>query len=249
MMTCLEARGILEREVADMDESELRTALMIVARHMGEDRALPLVLSVKGSGLPDAEEIGRTIVRAIEGSDDDFAMECCYERDYDGVESPEESASRHTSAVCDAFSDMVEDLTEAGRAEEASALLLGIASELRKVHGWHDVEPWMTELAGTIGRCVAEGRLTDALRYRSRSVRRNDGQLDGEPRPAGADVVLDESGSGVLALLHGCGVERCPAHRASGHGEGVGAHGMADSILADGCCRHPRHDLRFPSLS
>ena len=177
MMTRIEARGILEREVADMDESELRAALMIVARHMGEDRALPLVLRVRGSDLPDADEIGRMIVSAIEGSDDDFAMECCYERDYDRVESPEESDFRHTSVVCDAFSDMVEDLTEAGRADEASALLLGIASELRKVHRWHDVEPWMTELAGTIERCVAEGRLTDALRYRSRSVCRIDGQL------------------------------------------------------------------------
>ena len=102
MMTYIETRGILEREVADMDESELRTALMIVARHMGEDRALPLVLRVRGSDLPDAEEIGRTIVRAIEGSDDDFAMECCYERDYDRVESPEKSDLRHISAVCDA---------------------------------------------------------------------------------------------------------------------------------------------------
>ena len=177
LMTYLEARGILEREIADMDESELRTALMIVARHMGEDRALPLVLRARESGLPDAEEIGRTVVRAIEGSDDDFAMECWYERDYDGVESPEESALRHTSAVCDAFSGMVEDLTEAGRADEASILLLGIASELRKVHGWYEVEPWMTELAGTIERCVSENRLTNALRYRSRSVRRIDGQF------------------------------------------------------------------------
>ena len=99
MMTRIEARGILEREIADMDESELRTALMIVARHMGEDRALPLVLRARGSDLPDAEEIGRTIVRAIEGSDDDFAMECYYEKDYDRVESPEESALRYTSRM------------------------------------------------------------------------------------------------------------------------------------------------------
>lgn len=135
-----------------------------------------------------------------------------------------------TPAVCDAFSDMVEDLTEAGRAEEASVLLLGIASELRKVHGWHDVEPWMTELAGTIERCVSENRLTDALKYRSRSVRRIDGQLHGEPCPARANVVLDESGPGVLAVLHGCGVERCLAHGASGHSESVGVHGAPISI-------------------
>lgn len=170
-MTFEEGIAELEDMLSGMDEGRLRSTLVSLARAEGPETVLRVAAVYAGRPGPDEDEVRSAVVSAIVSAGDDWAEEHIHMDDeyLEDVDYDPPIVER----VCDAFSDTVALLLDAGREEDAVSMLRIISATVADPDvPWKDTpEPAMAprrELEARILRCIGEGRPGDALRYRPR---------------------------------------------------------------------------------
>lgn len=159
-------RRAMEDALAGMGEDGLRSVLRILGRRVGCDTVLDALSIVDGGWAPDAGWVRAEVAYAIESAYEDESIEHI---DVDEGQSCGDGQSVLES-VCDRFSDLVEDLLDAGRPDDAASLLYSVSDALRdpdipwKGTPEDDMGP-RRRLADRIDLCVSEGRPGEALSY------------------------------------------------------------------------------------